>query len=226
MYSTKFRAERWTEMYVESIPMRLLQTTKMYNNLRGTIRTFATCRVARNAATTFGEAAKNPGKLNKEGSKTTRQIKDIQTVKNVLHCNFKKNNTFLTLTKVQMDKNWPANNEAASFNEKVLYFLTLPQRIVLSQSTGYLGFRKAQRGEYEASFQLSSSIFKTIDEKKLLQNSGKLEIVVRGFGKGRRAFFDALKGKEGNGIREYITRLSDLTPIAFGGNRAPSRRRI
>lgn len=194
--------------------------------VRTTVRTFSTTRVSKDAVTTFGEAAKNPSKLNKDAKGTNKQIKDIQTVKHVLHCNFKKNNTFLTLTKVQMDKNWPVNNPASSFNEKVLYFLTLPQNIVISQSTGYLGFRKAQRGEYEASFQLSSHIFKTINEKKLLQDSGKLEIIVRGFGKGRKAFFDSLKGKEGNGIREYISRLSDLTPIAFGGNRAPSRRRI
>lgn len=195
---------------------------------RNSLRLFSTTRVSKNTITTFGEAAQNPSKLNKSSKSNTsgKKIKDIQTVKNVLHCNFKKNNTFLTLTKVQMDKNYSINNPQLSFNEKVLYYLTLPQKIVISQSTGYLGFRKAQRGEYEASFQLSSSIFKSINDKHLLQDSGKLEIIVRGFGKGRKAFFDALKGKEGNGIREYISRLSDLTPIAFGGNRAPSRRRI
>ncbi|TID29572.1 hypothetical protein CANINC_001846 [Pichia inconspicua] len=194
----------------------------MFNWVRGAVRNFSSSSVSRNAATTFGEAVKNPAKV----AKNTKQVKDIQTVKNVLHCNFKKNNTFLTLTRVQMDRNWHLNNSNASFNDKVLYYLTLPQRISLSQSTGYLGFRKAQRGEYEASFQLSSHFFKTINDKNLIKDSGKLEIVIRGFGKGRRAFFDALKGKEGNGIREFVTRMSDLTPIAFGGNRAPSRRRI
>lgn len=211
-------------------PSTQIDATRMFGNFaqlaRGSVRAFSTSGAAKNTITTFGEAAKNPSKLNRESKAATKKIKDIQTVKNVLHCNFKKNNTFLTLTKVQMDKNYPANHPGESFNEKVLYFLTLPQRIVISQSTGYLGFRKAQRGEYEASFQLSSHIFKNINEKRLLQDSGKLEIIVRGFGKGRKAFFDALKGKEGNGIREYISRLSDLTPIAFGGNRAPSRRRI
>lgn len=197
----------------------------MFNWAHKAVRAFSSSAAAKNAATTFGDAVKNPAKAVKE-AKNAKQIKDIHTIKNVLHCNFKKNNTFLTLTRVQMDKNQHLNNPNATFNEKVLYYLTLPQRICLSQSTGYLGFRKAQRGEYEASFQLSSHIFKTINEKNLLKDSGKLEIVVRGFGKGRRAFFDSLKGKEGNGIREYVTRLSDLTPIAFGGNRAPSRRRI
>lgn len=186
-------------------------------------RLFSSSRSIWNTAT-FGSA------LNKKSSNSNtgnlKKVTDIVTVKNVLHCNFKKNNTFLTLTRVRMDKNWPKNHPEASFNEKVLYFLTLPQTLVLSQATGYLGFRKAQRGEYEASFQLSSHFFKTMADKGLLNDSGKLEIIVRGFGKGRRAFFDALKGKEGTVIRENITRLSDLTPIAFGGNRAPSRRRI
>lgn len=194
------------------------------NFLRNATRGFSTSRVVKQI-TTFGDAVKNPEKIIKE-AKQAKQVKDIKTVKHVLHCSFKKNNTFITLTKVEMDKNWPANNPNTTFNEQVLYFLQLPEKIVISQSTGYLGFRKAQRGEYEASFQLSSHIFKSIDEKKLLSSSGKLEVVVKGFGKGRRAFFDALKGKEGNGIRSFITRLSDLTPIAFGGNRAPSRRRI
>lgn len=197
----------------------------MFNWTRGAVRAFSSSAATRNAATTFGEAVNNPAKAVRGGN-NSKQIKDIQTVKNVLHCSFMKNNTFLTLTRVQMDKNYSVNNPSATFNEKVLYYLTLPQRITLSQSTGYLGFRKAQRGEYEASFQLSSHIFKSINDKNLIRDSGKLEIVVRGFGKGRRAFFDALKGKEGNGIREHITRLSDLTPIAFGGNKAPSRRRI
>jgi len=135
---------------------------------RGSFRSFCTSSISRNATTTFGEVAANSSKLNSKKA-PTKQIKEIVTVKNVLHCHFKKNNTFLTLTRVEMDKRWQENNPNASFNDSVLYYLTLPQRIALSQSTGYLGFRKAQRGEYEASFQLSSHIFKTITEKGLFR---------------------------------------------------------
>lgn len=188
------------------------------------LRNFSTSSIIRNA-TTFGEVANNNSTKSNNKKNSIKQVKDIVTIKNILHCNFKKNNTFLTLTRVEMDKNFQETNSKLSFNEQVLYYLTLPQKISISQSTGYLGFRKAQRGEYEASFQLSSNIFKIINEKKLIKND-KLEIVIRGFGKGRSAFFDALKGKEGNEIRKFITKLSDLTPISFGGNRAPSRRRI
>lgn len=174
------------------------------------------------AGPTFGEAQQNPSILAGKQKVTP----DVQIFKYVLHARFNKNNTFLTVTRVEGDKNHHKLNPQLPFNEQVLYYLTLPQRICLSQSTGYLGFRKAQRGEYEASFQLSSAIFKTINEKKMFNKCQNLEVIVRGFGKGRNAFFDALKGKEGNGIRDHITRVSDLTPIAFGGNKAPARRRI
>lgn len=185
-------------------------------------RNFGTTARRAAAGPTFGEAQLNPGIL----AGKQKVVSDVQIFKYVLHARFNKNNTFLTLTRVEGDKNYHKLNPGLPFNEQVLYFLTLPQRICMSQSTGYLGFRKAQRGEYEASFQLSSSIFKAVTEKKLFNKCSNLEVVVRGFGKGRNAFFDALKGKEGNGIREHITRLSDLTPIAFGGNKAPARRRI
>lgn len=115
------------------------------NFLRNATRGFSTSRVVKQI-TTFGDASKNPEKIIKE-AKQAKQVKDIKTVKHVLHCSFKKNNTFITLTKVEMDKNWPANNPNTTFNEQVLYFLQLPEKIVISQSTGYLGFRKAQRGE-------------------------------------------------------------------------------
>ncbi|QPG72808.1 hypothetical protein FOA43_000110 [Brettanomyces nanus] len=156
----------------------------------------------------------------------TKKNTNMKTLKHILHCKFRKNNTFLTLTKVEVDMNYEHNNPNESFNEKVLYYLTLPQKVILSQSTGYVGFRKAQRGEYEASFQLTSHIFKLIRERHMLEDGQSLEIVVREFGKGRKAFFDALKGKEGMGIRDNVTKLSDLTAIKFGGVRSPSRRRI
>lgn len=189
--------------------------------------------------------------INKQ-KKANKKLQKIKILKYVLHCNFKKNNTFLTLNKVEVDRNYEINNPELTFNEKVLYYLTLKENVVISMSTGHLGFRKSQRGEYEGAFQLSSEIFKSIREKNLLLDSNKsffndptlssyqkstkaftnpfdgipLEIVVKEFGKGRKAFFDALQGKEGLGIKEHVTKFTDLTPIKYGGVRAPSRRRI
>lgn len=186
---------------------------------RSASRLFSSASKAR-AVETFGSVH------NQRKTSPAKVEEKIQVFKHVLHCSFLKNNTFLTLTKVEGDINWAERNPNKSWNDKVLYFLTLPQKICISQSAGSVGFRKAQRGEYEASFQLSSFVFKQMIEKKYLQDSGALEVVVKGFGKGRKAFFDSLKGKEGNGIRDRITKLSDLTPIRFGGNRPAKHRRI
>lgn len=189
---------------------------------------FSTFRPVFNAAKpqTFGSALSKDRVETAPVVSANKKESNTKILKHVLHCRFRKNNTFLTLTKVEVDMNHEHNHPEESFNEKVLYYLTLPQHVVLSQSTGYVGFRKAQRGEYEASFQLTSHIFKIIKERRLLEQSNNLEVVVSEFGKGRKAFFDALKGKEGLGIRPYVTRLSDMSTVKFGGVRSPSRRRI
>ncbi|QOU21268.1 hypothetical protein BRETT_000989 [Brettanomyces bruxellensis] len=176
---------------------------------------------------TFGSALK----VDNYNTKIKRQPQlrketNTKVLKHILHCKFRKNNTFLTLTNVEVDMNYEHNHPEKSFNEKVLYYLTLPERVILSQSTGYLGFRKAQRGEYEAAFQLTSHIFKIIRERNILDDCFNLEIVVSDFGKGRKAFFDALKGKEGSSVRPALSKLTDMTKLKFGGVRSPSRRRI
>jgi len=176
---------------------------------------------------TFGsalQAGRHGAKINNQ--QRLKKGVNMKVLKHVLHCKFRKNNTFLTLTKVGMDMNHEHNNPEESFNEKVLYYLTLPEKVILSQSTGYLGFRKAQRGEYEAAFQLTSHIFKIIRERKILDDCYNLEIVVSDFGKGRKAFFDALKGKEGSDVRGAVSKLTDMTKLKFGGVRSPSKRRI
>ncbi|GMG21508.1 unnamed protein product [Ambrosiozyma monospora] len=195
-------------------------------------RLFSSYKPAYNGASTIGSILKESQSQQQNANplstikKQQKKISSYVTLKYVLHCKFKKNNTFLTLTKVQMDENFEHNNPDLSYNDKVLYYLTLPQKVVYSQSTGAVGFRKAQRGEYEGGFQLTSYIFKYMKENRLLEDTKNLEIVVREFGKGRKAFFDALKGKEGSGIRECVTKMSDLTPIKFGGVRSPAKRRI
>lgn len=69
------------------------------------VRNFSTSSIIRNA-TTFGEVANNNSTKSNNKKNSIKQVKDIVTIKNILHCNFKKNNTFLTLTRVEMDKNF------------------------------------------------------------------------------------------------------------------------
>lgn len=145
------------------------------------------------------------------------------TIKNILYCNFGKNNVHLALVSVVEDLNFLANNSQLSYNEKMLYYLQLPQKLRISLSTGNLGFKKAARGEYEAAYQTSCKMFSLIQERQYLDD---LELDFRNFGKGRQAFIDALLGKEGINIRQLVTKVSDSTKLKFGGVRSPAPRRI
>ncbi|KAH3678317.1 hypothetical protein WICMUC_001598 [Wickerhamomyces mucosus] len=144
--------------------------------------------------------------------------------KYVLHCNFTKNNTHLTLTAVTEDLNFLKKNPNLSTNEKILYYYQLPEIVKISISTGALGFRKSARGEYEATFQTAAKMFQLMEDKGYLDKN--IEIVFKNFGKGREAFIDAIKGKEGNMIRPHVVRLQDDTKLKFGGTRSPKTRRL
>jgi small subunit ribosomal protein S11 len=144
--------------------------------------------------------------------------------KYILYCNFTKNNTHFTLSAVVEDLDFEVKNSDLSFNDKVLYYHRLPQKVKVAISTGQLGFRKSARGEYEAGFQTAAKMFTIMEERGFLDRD--LEIVFKNFGKGRGAFEDALKGKEGDRVRGKIVRLSDNTKLKFGGTRSPKVRRL
>jgi small subunit ribosomal protein S11 len=115
----------------------------------------------------------------------------------------------------------------------------------LSYSAGNIGFRKAQRGSFDAAFQLAAYVMRTISDKGLLRNASfaessasgigtrkleapirEMEVVLRGFGKGREAVTKALLGTEGRFLRERITSVSDDTKLKFGGTRGMNPRRL
>lgn len=115
---------------------------------------------------------------------------------------------------------------------------------IISFSAGNIGFRKGQRGSYDAAFQLSSYVFKMMKDRGLLRNANEtdldfedlgmktespiknLEVILRGFGKGREATVKAIMGNEGRGLRDRIIRVSDATRLKFGGTRSPKPRRL
>lgn len=115
---------------------------------------------------------------------------------------------------------------------------------ILSFSAGNIGFRKGQRGSYDAAFQLSSYVFKMMKDRGLLRDSSErdmdfedlglkterpiknMEVILRGFGKGREAVVKAIMGNEGRGLRDRIIRVSDATRLKFGGTRSPKPRRL
>ncbi|EJS42107.1 mrps18p [Saccharomyces arboricola H-6] len=146
-----------------------------------------------------------------------------EVVKYILHGKFTKNNTHLTFSSVMEDKNFH-KNKGLTYNDTMLYYLSLPQRVRISISTGCLGFRKAARGEYEAAFQTSGRMFELIKEKNMLNKD--IEVVMDDFGKGRAAFISALVGKEGASVVKKVVKISDATKLKFGGVRSPKMRRL
>lgn len=139
---------------------------------------------------------------------------------------FHRHNTLLSLVGVVEDLDFVEKNKHLSYNEQVLYYLQLPHHTKIHVSAGQLGFRKGQRAEYEAGYQVSARFFKLIEEKNLIGPNDKVELIMRDFGKGREAFLSALQGKEGSKIKSNIARVSDSTKLKFGGVRSKKLRRL
>lgn len=139
-------------------------------------------------------------------------------------CN--KHNTICSLVSIVEDLDFMKNNEHLVYNDKVLYYMNLPHKTQFTVSAGMLGFRKAQRQEYEAGYQVSTRLFKMIEDQKLIGSSDKVEVVISNFGKGRAAFESCLVGKEGARIKNNIVRITDATTLKFGGVRSKAQRRL
>ncbi|KAF2171565.1 hypothetical protein M409DRAFT_63786 [Zasmidium cellare ATCC 36951] len=98
--------------------------------------------------------------------------------------------------------------------------------VLLSLSTGNIGFRKAGRGSYDAAYQLAAFVLKQIQDKGMTRDIQKLEVVLRGFGAGREAVSKVLLGTEGRHIRGRITSVVDATRLKQGGPRSKKPRRL
>jgi len=96
----------------------------------------------------------------------------------------------------------------------------------MSFACGNIGFKKAARGTYDAAFQLGAYVLKQIQERGLLREIEKVEIVLRGFGPGREALTKMLLGQEGRYIRSKIVAVTDSTKLKFGGSRSPRPKRL
>lgn len=143
-----------------------------------------------------------------------------------LYATFNRHNTRCTLVAVVEDLDFMEKNKDLPYNDKVLYYLQLPHKVKYSVTAGQLGFRKSQRQEYEAGFQVSSKMFKTIEERNYIGPHDKIELILKNFGKGREAFQAALLGKEGSKIKNNIVRVCDATVLKFGGDRPKKLRRL
>nr|OQO22954.1 hypothetical protein B0A51_08014 [Rachicladosporium sp. CCFEE 5018] len=137
-----------------------------------------------------------------------------------LHVLATKHNTHLTF--VQPPR--PASQTASSGISATNSSATDQKKVVdvlLSLSAGNIGFRKAGRGSYDAAYQLTAFVLKQIQEKGMLRDMSKLEVVMRGFGAGREAVTKVLLGSEGRGVRDRISAVKDATRLKIGGTRRP-----
>lgn len=143
-----------------------------------------------------------------------------------IYAHFHPHNTICTFVAVAEDPDFMKNNPDLSYNQQVLYYMRLPHFPKIHLSAGMLGFRKSHRAEYEAGYQVSTNLFKQIEEKRFLAPNDKIEVIMSDFGKGREAFLSALNGKEGAFIRPHVVRVTDSTKLKFGGVRSKKLRRL
>lgn len=108
----------------------------------------------------------------------------------------------------------------ATFNNTIIT-LTRPNGAPLvTTSGGSAGFKKAARSGYEAAHQAAIQLLDKMNAKNL--QVPNIHIVLKGFGPGRDAAFKALVG----GSQWNVKRITDATPIPFGGCRPKKARRL
>lgn len=108
----------------------------------------------------------------------------------------------------------------ATFNNTIIT-LTRPNGAPLvTTSGGSAGFKKAARSGYEAAHQAAIQLLEKMNAKNL--QVPNIHIVLKGFGPGRDAAFKALV----SGSPWNVKRITDATPIPFGGCRPKKARRL
>jgi small subunit ribosomal protein S11 len=104
---------------------------------------------------------------------------------------------------------------------------TQPNRnTIISMSCGNIGFRKSKRGSFDAAYSLTKYVLERLVHTGWPPKINRLEIVTRGFGKGREAAVKVLMSPEGKILRDKIVRVSDSTRIKYAGTRSKRKRRL
>lgn len=142
-----------------------------------------------------------------------------------LHVLATKHNTHLTLVQPPKPASQTTSSGISSTNASAADQKKMVD-VLLSLSAGNIGFRKAGRGSYDAAYQLTAFTLKTMQERGMMHDIQKLEVVMRGFGAGREAVTKAILGAEGRNIRDKISAVLDATRLKIGGNRSPKPRRL
>lgn len=108
-------------------------------------------------------------------------------------------------------------NILATFNNTLVTLCDLKGNSVMAASSGALGFKGSRKSTPFA----AAKVGEIIGEKAQQMGMKDAEVVVRGVGAGRESALRAFAGKGVN-----ITKISDMTPVAFNGPKAPKPRRV
>jgi len=105
----------------------------------------------------------------------------------------------------------------STFNNTLVTITTLNGDVVLRSSAGRLNYKGTRKGAPYAASQVGNSLTKD------MHNFGikNIEINVQGIGNGRDSVVRVMQASGFN-----IIILRDVTPLPFGGCRAPKRRRV
>ncbi|KAJ5740789.1 hypothetical protein N7493_000661 [Penicillium malachiteum] len=158
-------------------------------------------------------------KMMQDGSSNSRVSSDYARLAESLEADMMKN--------PYADRAPPHHMHVFTHKHNTIITLTRPNGSpIFSIGAGQIGFRKAGRGGFDPAYQLSAHVMTQIKERGLLLELKRLEIVYRGFGKGREAFTKVLLGNEGRHIRGLVSRVTDSTRLKFGGTRSRKVRRL
>lgn len=105
--------------------------------------------------------------------------------------------------------------------------LTKPNREpIISLSCGNIGFRKSRRGTFDSAYSLTKYVLERLIHTGWPMKISRMEVGLRGFGRGREAAIKVLMSPEGKVLRDKIVRVADSTRIKFGGTRSEKPRRL
>jgi small subunit ribosomal protein S11 len=108
-------------------------------------------------------------------------------------------------------------NILATFNNTILTLADQKGNALIAASSGALGFKGSRKSTPFA----AAKVGEIIGEKAQQMGMKEAEVVVRGVGAGRES---ALRAFAGKGIA--VSKISDMTPVAFNGPKAKKERRV
>ncbi|KAJ1921155.1 hypothetical protein H4219_000753 [Mycoemilia scoparia] len=108
----------------------------------------------------------------------------------------------------------------SSANNTILSLTDDKGQVLFNTSGGSVGFKKSNRGGFEAAYQATVKIIEKAREAN--KPIGQIEMRFKGFGPGRNASYKAIRS-----VTDWeIVRLTDATPIPFNGCRPKKARRL